>query len=91
MFRGWADVWRSPAMQCWRMTDKLPAIRCPVLVVQGDKDDHGSPAQVEAIVKGVSGPAESWFVPGCGHSPHLEAPDAVLERSAALINRVVKS
>lgn len=91
MFRGWADVWQSPAMRNWRMTDRLPAIRCPVLVLQGENDDHGSPGQVEAIVKGVSGPVESWFVPGCGHSPHLEATDAVVERTAAFISRVVKS
>lgn len=91
MFRGWADAWGSPAMQDWRITDRLQAIRCPVLVIQGEKDDHGSPAQVEAIVNGVSGPAESWFVPGCGHSPHLEAMEAVVERSTDFICRVVKS
>ena len=91
MFRGWVGVWQSPAMRDWRMTDRLPAIHCPVFALQGENDEHGSAAQVEAIVNGVSGPAESWFVPGCGHSPHLEATGAVAERSAAFIGRVVKS
>jgi len=91
MFRGWVGVWQSPAMRDWRMTDRLPAIRCPVFVLQGENDEHGSPAQVDAIVNGVSGPAESWFVPGCGHSPHLEFGDAVVERTAAFIGKFVKS
>jgi pimeloyl-ACP methyl ester carboxylesterase len=87
MFRGWVEAWQHPTMRDWRMTDRLPAIRCPVLAIQGENDDHGSPGQVEAIVSGVSGPVESWFVPGCGHAPHLEAADAVLERSAAFLRR----
>jgi len=90
MFRGWVGAWQNPAMRDWRMTDRLPAIRCPVLVIQGQTDDHGSPAQVEAIVNGVSGPVESWLVPGCGHAPHLEATEAVLERSAAFLRRALK-
>lgn len=89
MFRGWADIWRSPAMRGWRMTDRLPAIRCPVLVMQGANDDHGTLAQVEAIASGVSGPTETWIVPGCAHSPHLEASAAVVGHCAAFLGRVL--
>lgn len=89
MFRGWADVWRSPAMREWRMTDRLSAIRCPVLVMQGANDDHGTPAQVEAIAGGVSGPVETWIIPGCAHSPHLEASAAVVDRCADFLRRVL--
>ncbi len=89
MFRGWADVWQRPEMRDWQMVDRLPAIRCPVLALQGERDDHGSPAQVETIVEKVSGPVESWFVQGCGHAPHLEATEAVVERSAAFVGRIL--
>lgn len=85
MFRGWADVWRSPAMQRWSMIDRLPAVRCPVLVVQGADDDHGSPEQAEAIVRGVSGSAEAMIVSGCGHAPHLAATDQVVARAARFL------
>lgn len=27
-------------MRNWRITDRLPAIRCPVLVLQGDRDEQ---------------------------------------------------
>ena len=71
------------------MVDRLPAIVCPALVLQGADDEHGTAAQVEAVARGVSGPVETWIVPGCGHSPHLEARDAVRERIAAFIAGVV--
>jgi len=89
MFHGWADVWRSPAMQNWRMTARLPAVRCPVLVVQGAADDHGSPAQVAAIAAGVGGPVETFVVPGVGHAPHLEATDRVVARVADFLDRAL--
>jgi len=59
-----------------------------VLVIQGADDAYGTAAQVEAITEGVGGPAESLIVPGCGHAPHLEAPDAVLPAIARFIEQV---
>ena len=45
------------------MVDRLPAIVCPALVLQGADDEHGTAAQVEAVARGVSGPVETWIVP----------------------------
>ncbi len=85
MFHGWADAWRSPAMQSWSMIDKLPAVRCPTLVIQGADDSHGSPAQVETIAHGVTGPVETLVMPGVGHAPHLEATETVVARVAEFL------
>jgi pimeloyl-ACP methyl ester carboxylesterase len=85
MFRGWAGTWLSPKFRDWNIEDRLPAIVCPTLVMQGEHDEHGTLAQVEAIARGISGPVETYVVPGCGHSPHLEAMDAVVARIAAFI------
>ncbi|MEE8500025.1 MAG: alpha/beta hydrolase [Kiloniellales bacterium] len=85
MFRGWAETWLGPEFRDWNMAARLPAITCPILVIQGAEDAHGSQAQVEAISRGVSGPVETWIIPDCGHSPHLEAPEAVVARLAAFI------
>ncbi len=87
MFHGWVRIWRSPAMRDWQMTDHLGGITCPTLVIQGTNDEHGSIAQVEAIAAGVSGPVETWMVPGIGHSPHLEATQAVADRCTAFLRR----
>ncbi|MCC7048773.1 MAG: alpha/beta hydrolase [Alphaproteobacteria bacterium] len=90
MFRGWNETWRRLAPRGWSMTDRLKHITCPVLAVQGLDDEHGTPAQVEAIVNGVSGPAETFLIPGCGHVPHVQARDALVARAAAFILRVAR-
>ena len=87
MFWGWVNIWRSPQMQGWRMTNRLHRIRCPLLVMQGTNDEHGSPAQVETIAAEVSGPVETWMAPGFAHSLHLEATDAVADKCAAFLRR----
>jgi pimeloyl-ACP methyl ester carboxylesterase len=56
------------------------AITCPVLAIQGADDEYGLPAQLDAIVAGVAGPAERALVPDCAHDPHHQARADVLER-----------
>jgi pimeloyl-ACP methyl ester carboxylesterase len=72
MFRAWCEVWLSPPFRDWNILDQLPAILCPVLVVQGEADPYGTLDQVQAIFTGVSGPVQGLVLP-CGHVPHLEA------------------
>lgn len=85
MFRGWAETWLRPERRTWRITDKLGRIICPLLAIQGEDDEHGLPAQLDAIAAGVSGPAERLMVPGCGHAPHHQARPFVLERMADFV------
>jgi pimeloyl-ACP methyl ester carboxylesterase len=77
-FRGWNDVWLSPPFSEWNIEDRLPAIEAPVLLVQGTDDQYGTFAQLDAIERGVSGPVEQRRIVGAGHSPHLDARDAVV-------------
>lgn len=79
VFRAWVDTWRQPAFRTWQMIDELPAITCPALILQGDDDQFGSNDQVTTIANHVSGPVTSHIIPNCGHIPHLETPDAVIE------------
>ena len=84
-FRGWSDIWLSPAFREWNIEDCLAGVRCPVLAIQGQDDEYGTPAQVAAIVRGVSGPAEPLLVPGCGHIPHHQARGRVLDAMARFV------
>lgn len=79
MFRRWVDDWLSPEFACWSVEDRLGAISCPVLVLQGEADPYGSRDQVDSICRRVSGPAQSVLIPGCGHAPHQQAAGEVLE------------
>ena len=85
MFRGWAETWLRPDFRGWNIEDRLAAITCPLLVIQGEDDEHGSVAQVEAIAQGASGRAEAVMIPACGHSPHLEAGETVVSRIAVFV------
>jgi pimeloyl-ACP methyl ester carboxylesterase len=80
LFAGWSGTWLAPARRAWSITDRLGRIRCPVLAIQGADDEYGLPARLDAITDGVSGPAERLFVANCGHDPHDQARDLVLER-----------
>jgi pimeloyl-ACP methyl ester carboxylesterase len=87
-FRGWNDVWLSPAFRTWDIQAYLPGIDVPVLVVQGADDEYGTLAQVEAIADRVAGPVERLVLDGRGHAPHLEARDATLPAIAAFVSRL---
>lgn len=88
-FRGWNDVWLDPGFREWNLEEYLPSIRVPVLVVQGEDDEYGTWAQVDAIRRQSGGPVDVLRIPRCGHSPHREHPEAVLDAAAAFIRRVL--
>ena len=85
MFHNWADIWLLPENRNWNMEALLPRITCPLQIIQGENDEYGTLAQVEAIVAGSSGRTETLIIPGCAHSPHLQAPEATLSGMAAFI------
>jgi pimeloyl-ACP methyl ester carboxylesterase len=89
MFRTWTDVWLRPEFRRWNIEEYLPAIECPVLVVQGEDDAYGTLKQVDAVVTRVKGPAESLLLQHCGHSPHSERPDEVLGAAARFVQKTL--
>ncbi len=88
MFRGWCDAWLRPDRRDWTMQVELRDLICPTLIVQGQDDEYGTRAQVDAIADGVSGPAEILWLPNCGHSPHHQARAAVLDTAGRFIGEV---
>ncbi|WGF89757.1 alpha/beta fold hydrolase [Marinivivus vitaminiproducens] len=80
MIEAWGEVWLRPEHEAWSMLDRLPAIRCPVLAIQGWDDEHGTRAQTDAIARGVGGPVEIAMIEDCAHVPHHQAPKTVLDR-----------
>ena len=85
VFRGWTETWLRADFRDWNMTERLPAITCPLLVMQGADDQYGTETQVAAIVEGSGGPATPLIVPACGHTPHAEQREIVLQAMARFI------
>lgn len=84
-FYGWNDTWLDPAFRDWNIEHLLHMVTAPSLIIQGEDDEYATPAQVEAIAAGLSGPVETWMVPGAGHMPHLDTKSDVLDRMAKFI------
>jgi len=77
-FHLWADAWLDPAFRDWNIEEYLPRIKCPVLAIQGEADEYGTMAQLDAIQKQAGGPCELLKLPDCGHSPHKDQPERVV-------------
>lgn len=83
-FRGWNDIWLAPAFRAWNIEDGLEGIRCPVLAIQGLDDEYGTLAQIEGIAARVPG-TQLLPIPGCGHSPHRDQPEQVIEATGRML------
>ncbi len=82
-FWGWNDIWLDPAFRTWTIEALLPAIRCPVLAVQGEDDEYGTMAQIDGIAQALPrGACELLKLDGCGHSPHRDRPEALIAAAA---------
>lgn len=76
-FFGWNDIWLAPEFRSWTIEDDLPAIRAPLLAIQGWEDPYGSMAQIDGIADRVTG-TELVKLAACGHSPHRDQAEATL-------------
>ena len=85
VFRGWVETWLRPDFRDWNIVGRLASIACPLLVIQGEDDEYGTAAQVDAIVAGSSGPATPLIIPGCAHIPHHQARESVLDAIARFL------
>jgi len=85
IFNRWHEVWLSQAFRDWNIEALLPWITTPLLVIQGEEDGYGSPDQVRAIIRQVSGPADSLLISHCGHTPHREHAGRVLAEMAGFV------
>ena len=62
--------------------DTLPAIGVPTVVIWGDRDMFFAAEQGQRTADAIPG-AEFILLPGCGHFPPVERPEAV---ATTLIN-----
>lgn len=89
-FRGWNDIWLSPAFRDWNIEEYLPAIACPILAIQGEDDEYGSMDQLARIARQASGSGDIDLLrlEDCRHSPHKDQQQAVLEAITRFIDRL---
>ena len=86
-FHAWNDIWLAPAFRSWNIERFLPAIHCPLLAIQGQEDEYGSMAQVDAIAHQAGGAVELLKLEHCGHSPHKDQTQRVAEAIVEFVGR----
>jgi pimeloyl-ACP methyl ester carboxylesterase len=60
----------------WNLEEFLPGIKVPMLAIQGEQDQYGTPAQLKAIAKQAGGKTEALMLADCAHSPHIDQTEA---------------
>jgi pimeloyl-ACP methyl ester carboxylesterase len=87
-FWGWNDVWLNPEFKSWNIEEYLPQIRVPVLLIQGEDDQYGTPEQVRKVEAGCQGPVRTVLLSDCGHSPHTDQPERTLEAMKSFVGEI---
>ncbi len=86
-FWRWHDRWTDPAFRDWNIEALLPAIRCPLLAIQGEGDEYATMAQLDGI-KRQAPQTELLKLAACRHSPHRDQPQAVIDAVIQFIRDV---
>ncbi|MGE0083676.1 MAG: alpha/beta fold hydrolase [Desulfococcaceae bacterium] len=79
VFYRWADTWLSEEFVTWNIEKFLPDVQCPFLLIQGENDEYATLKHAQDIARQVSGPVNMEIIPQCGHVPHFQAGERVLE------------
>ncbi len=87
VFRAWQTIWLSPDFRSWNIEYALDSVGVPVLVIQGDDDQYATRQHAADIAEGIGENAKLIMLSGCGHSPHLDDPEAVIEQIEAFITK----
>ena len=79
VFWRWNDIWLDPRFRDWSIEECLPHIRAPMLLIQGRDDEYGTMDQLDRIQTVCA--AARVELDACGHSPHRDQTDRVLQAS----------
>jgi pimeloyl-ACP methyl ester carboxylesterase len=86
-FWGWNNVWLDPEFRSWNIEEYLNRIHVPVLLIQGEDDQYGTGAHINAIQRSCKS-VRTLMLKDCGHSPHLDQADRTLEAIQAFVKEL---
>lgn len=83
-FFGWADIWLDTRFRNWSLLPECRRLVVPTLLIQGEADEYGTLAQLDAIEQAAQGPLTRMVLARCGHSPQRDQEAAVIDAIATL-------
>jgi pimeloyl-ACP methyl ester carboxylesterase len=78
VFFGWCDIWLDRRFRDWSIEEHVEKVACPILAIQGFDDEYGTMEQIDRIAK-AHPETQLLKLRSCGHSPHRDRPDEVIE------------
>ena len=78
-FDRWAKIWLDPRFATFDIRNLLSKITCPLLVLQGDRDEYATEEMVHGVTREVPH-ATGTFIPECGHIAHRDQPKFLVEQ-----------
>lgn len=88
LFYAWANTWRNNNFKDWDICDEIKGLSCPSLIIQGKGDQYGTELQLKLIKENVGGDCYTLLMDACGHHPHLENGNEVMD---AILNFLAKT
>jgi len=84
----WTELWLRDDVREWTMLDLIEKIETPMLLIQGENDDFGTFEQLDI----TANLAKSEYIQvekleDCGHIPHLQQLNRVLELSQSFLKK----
>jgi pimeloyl-ACP methyl ester carboxylesterase len=86
---GWYHGWHKNSNLSWDMRPELNQIRCPVLVMQGEADEHATPQHAIEIAQAIPG-AELVLLPETHHMLQREQAGEVNRRLLQFFRQAVR-
>lgn len=90
-FAGWSGAWLHKDFASWNIEAELANIGIPILAIQGEQDPYGTVEQIKVIAQKATGKVDITLLPHCGHAPHIEPADKVLEEIQRFVSATLKS
>lgn len=79
VFGAFAGPWLVEGAPTDTVERYLRRIVCPTLILQGDRDEYGTSKQSEILSQHLPN-SRAILIPDCGHTPHRERPQLVLDQ-----------
>lgn len=85
----WTAHWLNANPKEWEAGDELRKIEIPLLLIQGDDDEFGTYDQIDKVAnEAKSKIIEVAKLPECGHVPHLQQMEKVMQLTENFIQKL---
>lgn len=88
-FLGWSRIWLDPRFETWSLGPECAQLAVPTLLIQGESDEYGTLAQLDAIEAPAPVKPERLVLERCGHSPWRDREADVIEAISKFAAKLV--